>query len=548
MMSFKINPAGIGFASSLSLTFILACRAGSDDVAAYGTGTGESEETEDADDSQTDGEETETDDGGVKLDVGAPDPEDLPPDCDELDELDPSSLGCRFYAIDTALIASSSWWPFGVSVGNPWSVPAIVTIEDMRGPGLREIITFEVPPYSSELIKINGDRGVLDLEDHPIEDEGVNVAGAFRVTSDTPVTAMQINPVGGGATAVSEASLLLPVVALDTAYIALGYEGAAGGIPGWISIVATEDDTTVTTPAGMATLDEFDVFHYKDYKEQGNQGDVTGVRVDADKPVAVFSGSNCAFVPAGLSFCDHLEEQLFPLSTWGTEYVGARHPKRIPDDNPDDELVYWRVVAAVDGTEVEFEPPVAGVGGTIDLLAAGDWAEFATTENFVARSDDPFLLVQYMSGCMQVHQGPGACFEAYKASGDPYMLQMVPVDQWLSKVPFVTDESYPRDFAVFAREIGTEIDLDCLGLIPDDHFVPIPGTNYEVGHVDLDLRDREDPEIDPNPDGEGDCVDGQQFATSDAPIGLFVGGVDFAASYGYPAGMGLAPTWTPPEG
>ena len=535
------------FISLVSSCGLVACANSPDDVTAYSSDTSTTGEDESQEEESDEGDESESDSGMVKLDVGPPDTEDLPPECDELDELDPSSLGCRFYGIDTALSGSQTWWPFGISVGNPWGVPALVTIEDNRGPGLREIHTFELEPYTSELIKVNGDRGILDLEDHAIEDSGLTAAGAFRVTSDIPVTAMQINPVGGGGSAVSEASLLLPDVALDTSYIALGYEGAAIATTGWITIVAVEDDTTVNTPSGDVVLDEFDVWHIKDNKTADSPGDVTGQRIDADKPIAVFSGSTCAFVPAGLSFCDHLEEQLFPLSTWGTEYVAAKHPKRLPEEHPEPELVYWRLVAAVDDTTIELDPPVGGQP-QVYLANAGDFADVESAEHFVASSDQNFLLVQYMSGCKQILQGNGGCYEWYSASGDPYMLQMVPTDQWLSKVPFVTDESYPRDFAVFTREKGTKIELDCLGPIPDDHFEEIPGTNYEVGHVDLDLRDREDPEISPEPDGEGDCVDGQQFATSDSPVGLFVGGVDFAASYGYPAGMGLKPTWTPPEG
>jgi hypothetical protein len=527
----------------------LACGQGTEDGGSFATAT----ESPDEDDDSSSGDEgdTGTDTGEPKLDVGAPDGEDLPPDCEDLDELEPSSLGCRFYAFDTYLYGDASWRPFGVSVGNPWPVPAVVTIEDNRGPGLREIVTLEVEPYASELIKINGDRGILDLEDHGIFEPGLNIAGAFRITTDIPTTVMQMNPIGGGASAVSDASLLLPLVALDSSYIALGYESAAGSMPGWVDIIATEDGTTVTSPQGVEVLDEFDILHLSYPKTDNTSGDVTGVRVDADKPVAVFSGSRCAFVPEDQTgFCDHLEEQLFPLATWGTQYVGGRPPPRLPELHPDDpERVVWRVVAAVDGAQITLQPPVAGQNGVINLTAAGDFFEFSTIENFVATSDDePFMLTQYMTGCMDVHVGNGVCFEAYEASGDPYMIQMVPVDQWLDKVPFMTDTSYPRDFAVFTREVGTEIVLDCLGPIPDDHFVLIPGTDFEVGHVNLDWRDRSDPHIDPDPDGEGDCVDGQQYAASDAPVGLFVGGVDFAASYGYPAGMGLKPTWTPPEG
>lgn len=87
------------------------------------------------------------------------------------------------------------------------------------------------------------------------------------------------------------------------------------------------------------------------------------------------------------------------------------------------------------------------------------------------------------------------------------------------------------------REAGTSVSIECLGEVDASHFTAIPGTGYEVGFVDLD--------IDGN-GGEGSCVDGQQFLTADAPVGVLVGGVDWATSYGYPGGMSLGSLWSPP--
>src|SRR4029434_5527996 len=111
-----------------------------------------------------------------------------------------------------------------------------------------------------------------------------------------------------------------------------------------------------------------------------------------------------------------------------------------------------------------------------------------------------------------------------------YMIQVTPIEQWLTSLPFLTDTSYPRDFVMLMREQGTEITLDCLGVVPADHFTAIAGTPYEVGYVDLDIAGM---------GGEGNCVDGEQFLSASAPIGVLVGGVDWATSYGYPGGMSL---------
>ena len=117
------------------------------------------------------------------------------------------------------------------------------------------------------------------------------------------------------------------------------------------------------------------------------------------------------------------------------------------------------------------------------------------------------------------------------------MLQVTPVDQWLETLPFLTDTSYPRDFVTITRHKGTEVTLACMGVVSDDHFTEIPGTDYEVGQVDLDINGQ---------GGEGDCVDGAQFLTATEPVGVIVGGVDWATSYGYPGGLSLGALWEPP--
>lgn len=68
------------------------------------------------------------------------------------------------------------------------------------------------------------------------------------------------------------------------------------------------------------------------------------------------------------------------------------------------------------------------------------------------------------------------------------------------------------------------------------HFTAIPGTPYEVGTVDLDAPGG----------GEGSCMDGEQLMSSSHPIGVIVGGMDWATSYGYAGGLAFSELWTPP--
>jgi hypothetical protein len=489
------------------------------------------------------------DDDGVIFDVG--NVTDLPggpgvmPKCGDLGALGPTSVGCEFWAVRVP-VYSDPLTPrsYGVGVGNPFDHEVVVTFEDLRGPGntLREVGQTVLGPRESRLVALNGPNSLLPGEDHEIASQGLSAKRAFRITSDEPITAMQINPIGGAPSYVPEASMLLPTNALGDVYYGIGYEKYGADIPdfpfpipgadfgGWVAVVAIEDGTTITTSDGQQTIDAFDVWTYA-------PDDPTGYFVSTNKRVAVFSGTTCSNIPSDTGWCDHVEEQLIPVAAWGTHYVGARHPHRIPEHNPSIETVYWRVIAAKDDTVIQLTPPVHGA--TVTLAKAGDYVTFDTTQSFVAETDDdhPFMLVQYMGGGAAVANVEG-CGGSSPATGDPYMLQMVPTAQWLEELPFLTDTSYARDFVTIVRPTGATVDLQCMGVVPDARFTAIAGTDYEVANVYLD--------IDGN-GGEGNCVDGQQFISASEPVGIAVGGFDCAASYGYPGGLSLDELWVPPH-
>lgn len=522
------------------------------DIAASTTGssgpttTATTATTATADASDSDATPTE---GVIKYDLGAPDAgtgDDPGPTCATLDDLPRSSLGCVFYAASLPNLGDPKL-SYGIGVGNPGDTVATVTLEDRRGPNgtLRVITTFEVAPHAAEMLTITGPDGLLKDEVHSLENPGLQPAAALRITSDAPVTAMQINPVGGSAAHTTDASMLLPVNALDTAYIAVGYESYIPGLepaPGDIVVIATEDATVVTTQEGDVMLDALDAWLY----HQGN--DPTGFFVSADRPVSVMSGTRLTYLPADPTgdAADHLEEQVIPLSAWGKHYVAARHPHRVPEQHPAPEQVWWRVIAGEENVAITVTPPQPDVGAKIELAAPGDFVEIKSTESFVVEGDRRFMLVQYMAGAMIALGGDYPLLDQLDAIygpdeapiGDPYMAQVIPTEQWLTALSFITDTQYPRDFVVLSREAGTEVSLDCLGVVSDDHFVAIEGTPYEVGSVDLDIG---------HMGGEGMCKDGQQYLTATAPVGVLVGGVDHSASYGYPGGMGLLQLWAPPQ-
>jgi hypothetical protein len=238
---------------------------------------------------------------------------------------------------------------------------------------------------------------------------------------------------------------------------------------------------------------------------------MSGSRIESDKPVAVFGGHSCANVPDEVvNGCDHVEEQIFPLATWGNNYVASRNPIR------DAEPMRWRIIASKDNTVIDFEPAIS-LGSQI-ILDSGDMVEFDEHQDFYVSADDPILMAGYMYGCASVTS---------PCTGDPYMVLMVPVEQYRSDYVFLVDDSYVQDFAKLVRPAGVEVNVECLGgPVPEDRWTPIGTSDWEWATIDM------------NP-GEGMCMPGTNQAYSAEGFGVIVSGQASFASYAYPGGLSL---------
>jgi len=61
----------------------------------------------------------------------------------------------------------------------------------------------------------------------------------------------------------------------------------------------------------------FDTFMYT----SSLGSDITGYFVNSSKPIAVYAGHSCAFVPEDKFFCDHMVEQIPPVSELGKIHI-----------------------------------------------------------------------------------------------------------------------------------------------------------------------------------------------------------------------------------
>lgn len=476
-----------------------------------------------------------------------------------------SSLGCDFWAVKTAQLAVASGACFAVFIANTWPKPVKITVE--RNGVQLPIATFAglpsgqgssitYTPYDAVNGLLEDQVAVIFLSQEPngglvqcplgpavsaetgLSDTGIGQA--FHIQTDYPVVAYQIAPFGGGQTNFTSATLLLPTSAWDTNYIAVnGYKRSQVvplGQPA-LDIVAKEDDTKVTilpkvnivggtgVPAAVANTPVTYTLQAGDFLQIVQPEELTGSPVASTHPVGFFGASTCMSVPADVNYCDSGQQQIAPVKALGSEYVAVRHRGR----NDANEASPWRLVGAVDGTQLAWSPEIpSGAPTTLNL---GEVKEFNVSGPFVVRSQGgthPFYLGGYMTG--------GA---PYGDEGDPDWVNVIPPQQYLDKYIFFTDPSYPETSIVVIRKKNFEgkfvdVTLDCAGVL--DGWQDLG--EYQFTRVKLVTGNFQS--------GTGNCENGGHKISSTVPFGVTVWGwgdmVPFTrVSYAYPAGAGFQP-------
>ncbi len=371
---------------------------------------------------------------------------------------------------------------------------------------------------------------------------GPGFGSAFHLTTDQPVVAYQMLPYGGGAAAATGASLLLPTSAWGTNYVAVSaYDQPAPPIPIAMgpsyNIVAKEDATMVTMrpnaaiagggglPAGAAGQPYTFMLNRGQYAQITQATPLSGSPIEANKPIGVFGGHQIMSIDRCCG--DHGEQMLAPVRALGSEYVAAPHADRKPSADP---RVY-RIIGAVDGTQLTYEPANTGPA-TVNL---GQLHEIRTNGPFVVRSQDPdhpFLMFTYMTGSGE--QGEGGW-------GDPDFVRLVPPLQYLSHYVFFTDPTYPFTVLTVVRRkkdgAFADVTLDCLSGPVGPWQSVGSGGDFEIAYVKL---------VD-HFTGQNGCNNGVRTMDSQAPFGVWVwgwGSEDTSTgwvSYGYPAGEAVLP-------
>lgn len=193
----------------------------------------------------------------------------------------------------------------------------------------------------------------------------------------------------------------------------------------------------------------------------GAEFDLTGTLIEADGPVQVIAGHNCSYVPLDRVACDHLEETMFPIDTWGVEVIAAR-PRgsaQLPH--------VLRVLSAAADNRVTFSPNVQAPV----TLGRGESLEIITNEHVLVSAQKPISVAQYLVG----QDGQGTV-------GDPSMSIAIPVEQYRSSYAFLSPATYKVNYVSIIAQAG---DLVVLDGRPVDGFVPVADGAYQATAVPL---------------------------------------------------------------
>jgi hypothetical protein len=115
---------------------------------------------------------------------------------------------------------------------------------------------------------------------------------------------------------------------------------------------------------------------------------------------------------------DHLEDMMFPTSTWGKEFAIARSQSRGTN-----ELDVLRIMAQKPNTTVTITPaPV----GTCPTLNAGQHCQIKISADTSIIASEPVLIGHYLQSA--IWQDP--IFGGALGSGDPSMALAVPTEQY----------------------------------------------------------------------------------------------------------------------
>ena len=433
--------------------------------------------------------------------------------CGGFAKLAGTNVGCEFWAVDLRNAQVSTPAKFLDAQNAPFVVVVSNTHQES---GADVTVTSPDGTQQSATVAPGGLTTFAIAEDFGLTGSGRFQAG-IHVESSQPVAAFQFNPYSNVDVFSNDASTLLPADSQGGAYrvVTLPHANLGGGnvFPGYVAVVGADQgpvEVTISPTTSTSGGDDipslsagnshtFSLAPGEVVVVESTSGDLSGTLVESAGRIMVYAG-HVAARPGGECCSDHLEQQLPPISAWGTEYALVRFWER------GKELDYLRIVGSQDGTSVTLTnsgaPQVIG-------LSAGQVYETQFTGTMHISANQPVLVAQFLAAAQEAVTvgpcnspadcggaayvcepfsaggavdvcllkacaanadcGPGfACAASLygepgkecKPLGDPAMALAVPVGKWQDSFVFVAPDKYLVDYVNIVAESGVNVTLD----------------------------------------------------------------------------------------
>lgn len=361
----------------------------------------------------------------------------------------------------------------------------------VSGAGFSQAFDLGAQGFATVLLPSSG-----DMSSNAVENKG------FRVDANAPISGYFLNR----ATFSTDMTYLIDGNRLGSDYIVASYQNI---VEDQISVQATVDNTVVSflPPGGegfQQTLNAGQTYQFT------SKSELTGTRITANAPIAVFGGNQCANVPTGNFACDHIVEQMPSVDQLSGTYFLAQTPRTGTLGN----------VVRVVGTDADTEVRINGA--LVATLGSGEFYEGRVVGGQQLVASKPVLVAQYLIGQNQ----------ALGANTDPAMTVVPGADQWLNSYVFATpsgDANFPDDFVtiVIQNSVVPTLTVDSI-LVNPDLFNPIASSVYSFGSIDVS------------------ATSGPFAITAASPFMLLLSGADNFDSYFTYGGAAFSPGASPP--
>ncbi|MCS6904611.1 MAG: PKD domain-containing protein [Bacteroidia bacterium] len=278
--------------------------------------------------------------------------------------------------------------PISVFISSPVATTGTVSI-----PGLAWSQNFVVAANTTTQVNIPAAAEIVGQS-------GVILNRAIRVTANSPVYVYANSEKTGS----SDATLILPKHLLGLDYIILTHSTVENS---WnkseFMIVATENNTQVEIipsvatqngwPANIPQIVTLNQGQLMQIQAAGS-GDLTGTRVRAagsacgnSPPFAVFAGNVCVNI-GGCTYCDHIFEQMFPVTKFGSQYITVPLLNRTGGD-------FIKIMAIADNTTIQVNGnPVT----TLNCRQTHTLSGNITTQACYITANRPIAVAQFSRG------------------------------------------------------------------------------------------------------------------------------------------------------